>query len=190
MRIAYLGWGSLVWDPRGLPCKEWQVGGPTLPVDFRRISGQDRGEPYLSLIIAPTATTSTVRFAEAVATELPVARRDLMKREGTEDPDNVGAISATDAKGTDPVSEVIRAWTRTTGFDAAIWTTLGERWFKPPSRFGATFTEEQAVAFLNSLSGTARANALRYIARAPREVWSPFRERLTVAFNLDRALAC
>lgn len=51
MRIAILGWGSLIWHPRDLPISgDWQPGGPVLPIEFSRIS--DNGLP------APQSTAS------------------------------------------------------------------------------------------------------------------------------------
>lgn len=35
LRIVFLGWGSLIWDPRELPViGDWQSGGPVLPIEF------------------------------------------------------------------------------------------------------------------------------------------------------------
>lgn len=49
MKIAILGWGSLIWDPRALRTvgKKWSDGGPTLKIEFSRISSDDR----LTLVI-------------------------------------------------------------------------------------------------------------------------------------------
>lgn len=50
MKIAILGWGSLIWDKRNLRLAgEWQVGGPVLPIEFSRVSGYGR----LTLVIDP-----------------------------------------------------------------------------------------------------------------------------------------
>jgi hypothetical protein len=43
MRIACVGWGSLVWDPRDLPVKgAWRPDGPRLPIEFARQSDNGR----------------------------------------------------------------------------------------------------------------------------------------------------
>ncbi|MDU1189996.1 MAG: hypothetical protein E6990_18890 [Enterobacter sp.] len=43
MKIACLGWGSLIWKSGALPVAgEWQTDGPSLPVEFCRVS--DGGE--------------------------------------------------------------------------------------------------------------------------------------------------
>ena len=57
MRIAVLGWGSLVWDPDGsygantaiAPGATWSASGPMMPVEFARISKDGR----LTLVVLP-----------------------------------------------------------------------------------------------------------------------------------------
>jgi hypothetical protein len=42
-RIAILGWGSLIWEPRELETiGGWQMGGPVLPIEFSRVSNDGR----------------------------------------------------------------------------------------------------------------------------------------------------
>lgn len=52
MKIAILGWGSLIWDPRALKTigKKWSDNGPTIKIEFSRISSDDR----LTLVIDET----------------------------------------------------------------------------------------------------------------------------------------
>lgn len=39
MKIVVLGWGSLIWNPGDLKINsEWQKDGPTLPIEFARVS--------------------------------------------------------------------------------------------------------------------------------------------------------
>jgi hypothetical protein len=48
--IAVIGWGSLIWCPGILRTKSrWHSDGPALPIEFARISGDNR----LSLVIHP-----------------------------------------------------------------------------------------------------------------------------------------
>jgi 1-acyl-sn-glycerol-3-phosphate acyltransferase len=51
MRIAVLGWGSLIWSPGNLKIdREWHEDGPFLPIEFARVSQDGR----LTLVLFPT----------------------------------------------------------------------------------------------------------------------------------------
>ena len=51
MKIAILGWGSLIWNQNGLPVKgQWKKNGPVLPIEFSRVSRDGR----LTLVIDET----------------------------------------------------------------------------------------------------------------------------------------
>jgi hypothetical protein len=42
MKIAILGWGSLLWDPADLQlATPFEPGGPSLPIEFCRVSKND-----------------------------------------------------------------------------------------------------------------------------------------------------
>lgn len=66
MRIAILGWGSLIWNPNGLPIRgDWQRGGPVLPIEFSRISSDER----LTLVIdEQNGINVTTRYALSART--------------------------------------------------------------------------------------------------------------------------
>src|SRR5262245_36429307 len=81
MSIVILGWGSLIWDPRELPREGvWEQGGPTLRVEFSRVSRDAR----LTLVIDESAGAEVVtRFVRSPRTLIVDAIDDLAKREGT-----------------------------------------------------------------------------------------------------------
>lgn len=48
MKIAIVGWGYLIWDPRGMDLEpEWHADGPLLPVEFARFSSGSALTPVL-----------------------------------------------------------------------------------------------------------------------------------------------
>lgn len=82
MKIAILGWGSLIWDKRTLRLAgDWQTGGPVLPIEFSRVSGDGR----LTLVIDPLhGVPVTTRFAPSAFTNLNDAIKYRLGRD-TED---------------------------------------------------------------------------------------------------------
>src|SRR5258708_7466876 len=156
MKIAILGWGSLIWDPRELGlATSWQAGGPVLPLEFSRISADGR----LTLAIderngAPVPT----RYALSSLTALDMAIADLQKREGVPNANRIGFIDLkADQQNirslTKQWSDVLRAWAEQMNFDAVIWTALGSNFFE---RALKAFSSDAALHYLNNLSEPAK----------------------------------
>ena len=62
MKIAILGWGSLIWQPKDLKFDAnigWKEKGPILPIEFARISKDGR----LTLVITKDAKEVKTYFA-------------------------------------------------------------------------------------------------------------------------------
>jgi hypothetical protein len=174
MRIAILGWGSLVWDRRELCLmQDFQLGGPILPLEFSRKSLDGR----LTLVIDQEngRPPSPTRFAMSSFEDLDDAICDLQHREGTA-AENIGFMRVSGgwrASRSDIANRAIAAWLadhRAT-VDAVIWTNLG-----PSSNF--SFTSEAAEHYLGSLKGVCRQKALEYLTRAPDEVKTPLRDQM------------
>lgn len=94
MKIACLGWGSLIWKSGALPVAgEWQTDGPSLPVEFCRVS--DGGE--LATAICMNAPAVPVLWAWLEATTLSVACRALREREAIPEDrcDGIGSLLIT-----------------------------------------------------------------------------------------------
>jgi hypothetical protein len=79
MIVACLGWGSLVWNPGGLPISSaWRSDGPTIPVEFARQSDNGR----ITLVITDAAPEVTVLWATLAAGDIEKAKAELALREG------------------------------------------------------------------------------------------------------------
>ena len=82
MKIAILGWGSLIWLPKDLKFDTnsgWKENGPVLPIEFARISQDGR----LTLVITPNGTEVTTLYSVSSFDSLNLAVLNLKKREGT-----------------------------------------------------------------------------------------------------------
>lgn len=173
-RIAVLGWGSLIWNPDTLDCAgRWERGGPTLKLEFSRISGGNR----LTLVVDPDhgrdcetyyVLSGRRTIAEAIENlrtreDMPFTRRIGVARA-------FGAVKAVD----EATGRTMRTWTREKGFDATIWTDLEPNFPK----FGLAYSAPEAERWLKSLEPAQRAEAHRYIANAPPTVRTDFTDLL------------
>jgi hypothetical protein len=188
MKIAVIGWGSLIWDPCDLP-KEgtWQEDGPDLPIEFSRISRDAR----LTLVIDQTdGKTVKALYVLSPRTALDDAREDLRKREQTSD-ENIGwvdIVGKTDSYQTYPkqanVHEIIKKWCQEHRYDAAVWTALTSNFRKETDR---EFSVVAAMEYLAALPKNVRKEALRYIKNAPDCVDTPVRKETEKRFALRQA---
>ena len=86
MKIAILGWGSLLWQPKDLQFDKeigWSKNGPMLPIEFARISKDGR----LTLVITKDWTYSKATFLIGVSyhflsTRIYELEQDIKKLEG------------------------------------------------------------------------------------------------------------
>jgi hypothetical protein len=168
MKIAILGWGSLIWDQRDLPTLGvWQKGGPVLPIEFSRISSDGR----LTLVIdEKNGVPVKTRYVESGSGTLGQAIEDLRKREGTSK--SMIGVASTTINNAKAGSDSIKAWDADHKWDALIWTGLPSN-FEDIKRI--PFTVENGLTYLSSLAGEEKAKAREYIDRAPEEVITPLR---------------
>ena len=177
MKIAILAWGSLVWEIRSLKlASEWTPNGPILPIEFSRIS--DNGRLTLVIDEAHGVPVQTW-FAQSAISLLPSAIKNLMEREGIENVDRVGSYECSGGKCSPravrqhPAScSAIGTWAKSQLLDAVLWTALTPRF---QEKYDEAFSPEAAIRYLETLKGTAREDALRYIREAPKQVQTPVR---------------
>ena len=179
MKIACIGWGSLVWDPRELPVRSgWFTDGPFLPVEFCRQSGDGR----LTLVITPGKPELRTLWALMAVSNIEEALDSLQKREGIPDKNKEKYIGAWPSKRAKVACySAIGKWAKRVGIDAAVWTAL------PPkfnNKDGVAPSEDEAVKYLlEGLSHEKRRHAEEYIRRAPLQIDTDFRRRFELEFG-------
>jgi len=165
MKIAVLAWGSLYWDKRNLKILgEWKKGGVSLPVEFARISKDGR----LTLVITEEHGTSIETYwAISEHSSLNDAIENLKDRENT-NPIGIGYLDvkhqAMCSRLSRKLIKKISIWAESKGVDAVIWTDLKSN-FK--EKYREKFTIENAMSYLDSLTGKKKENAFEYIDKAP-----------------------
>jgi len=175
MRIAFLGWGSLIWNPRNLRIsEEWHTDGPFLPVEFARISNDKR----LTLVLYPSADKVQVLWTHANVHTLDEAIESLKQREDA--PENrIGFLSTTENKShcqvVPEVLDEIRSWAQGKNLDAVVWTDLPSNFAKESGR---ELNESNAVEYLSGLQGKERQAARQYIEKAPPQIMTGLRRNI------------
>lgn len=172
LRIACLGWGSLLWDPRSLPMDgPFRDDGPRLPIEFSRVARDGR----VTLVIDELAAAIPTWVVALDVGGLDAAVAALGRRErigparwtswiGAQLHTGSGGIRGDASEAT---RDAISVWLPGSGFDGVVWTALPSRC--PDGRFADPRTGE-LVDHLHALEGEARARAEEYIRRAPHTV--------------------
>jgi hypothetical protein len=183
MRIALLGWGSLIWEG-GLEFDkyhdDWQFDGPQLPLEFSRISESRLGA--LTLVIdREHGIPTTVAWCLSRRRRVEDAISDLRCREGTTVA-NIGRLDApvvphaadgvTHAK---PVVDPMTTWARSKTVDAVVWTALKSNF---SSERKCPFSVAAAISYVKTLTPEGKVKAAEYVWRAPEFVQTPVRQAL------------
>ena len=158
--IACLGWGSLIWDPRELPIQRyWFDDGPLIRVEFARKSRDGR----VTLVLHPEAQPVRSLWTLMDADNVEMARQHLGSREGIPERKWRDCIGAWPESTPDCIVR-LNDWARSKQLDAVVWTALDSN-FKAGQSL-----EDQVIEHLQSLVGSKRDEAERYIRRAPRQI--------------------
>jgi hypothetical protein len=177
MRIACLGWGSLIWDPRRLAISgEWFADGPLVPVEFARQSSDGR----VTLVIESRARPQRVLWANLTLGDLSLAVKALCNREGISG-ENCSSRIGSWKRGDAPPGNIpdISAWAETRRLEAVVWTALGPRLGK----IDRSPSCDEVIAYLSGLQGTVRERARQYVERAPSQIDTVYRRRIMAALG-------
>ena len=179
MKIACLGWGSLIWDPKSLLIRRtWFRDGPFIQVEFVRQSKDGR----LTLVICDSAKPVRSLWALMATDDINVARTSLLEREGI--PKNkidsfIGSVTSIEET-EDEFKLTVKQWLNSINLDAAIWTNL-------PPKFNGENDKvpsiEEACDYFNSIDINAKTNAENYIRRTPIQIDTEFRRKFEQEFN-------
>ncbi|TDV62621.1 hypothetical protein [Pseudomonas sp. LP_7_YM] len=169
MKIACLGWGSLIWKPGVLPvASHWFNDGPELPIEFSRVG--DGGE--LATAICLNAPACQVLWAMLATESLDEAVRALRVREQipAERSDGVGIFTINSS-----TVGLLGKWAADRQLDAVIWTAL-------PPRFddneGLIPSLDDVLAYLISLDGDTLEHAKSYMEQVPEQIDTPYRREI------------
>ena len=169
MKIACLGWGSLIWNPGNLPvASEWFSDGPALPVEFSRVG--DNGE--LATALCANAEPVPVLWSCLAAPSLEAACTALKQREAIppERDDGIGSLIIEGQP-----TGLISRWAQVHGAHAVIWTALPPRVNGVEGRIPSV---DQAIAYLASLTGEVRQHARDYLEAVPAQINTPYRQTI------------
>ncbi|MBK5214481.1 MAG: hypothetical protein JJE55_12565 [Flavobacteriaceae bacterium] len=177
MKIAILGWGSLVWNPKSLQYNTncgWQKDGPMLPLEFSRISKDFR----LTIVLEPTAQLVQSLYAISTNTTMEEAILNLAVREGSAR-NAIGYFGKSNNK-SHPESfkyiENIKEWLAIhPEIEAVIWTNLNANW-KEAGRLKSK--KQDRIEHLKALDGPTKAIAEEYIRKTPIQIATNFRKEI------------
>ena len=175
MKIACIGWGSLIWRPGGLEIQNyWFEDGPILPIEFTRISDDQR----VTLIIDQEAKPVRNLWALMTCSLLDKAKKSLEQREGVRRTELIHSIGITDET-TDTAAQIIKNWLKEKDLDFAIWTGLSYSQKTEKERPSIDFI----ISHLRNLDGSKRRNAEEYIRKAPRQIDTKYRREIEMEFG-------
>lgn len=176
MKIACLGWGSLIWDPRKLLTKgEWKLDGPKIPLEYKRQSGDGR----LTLVIDFQSDPLTTLWMAMGTDDLVEAIESLRSREKT-NVLHIGSVLSSEVS-SDPLRSVIVTWAKERNLDAVIWTNLSAKFNE--KAIGPTL--EEAVEYLKSLNGEKFDSAKEYVRKTPSQINTHYRQKFMAEFGWD-----
>jgi len=186
-RIAILGWGSLLWEggPEFDSChQDWQDDGPSLDLEFSRISSSRLGA--LTLVIdARHGAPTTVAWCLSTRSDPADAVNDLRCRErcASRHIARLDLPLAGDESASQPAAAAVARWARPHRLDVVIWTALESNFSE---KLEKPFSIGAAISYLEGLSPKAQAKAKEYLRRAPAFVRTPLRSALASERWLSR----
>lgn len=172
MKIGILGWGSLIWNPGNLKLMDkWREDGPSLPIEFARISNDGR----ITLVITESSKPVQVLWNVLDTNSLEEARNMLKEREKTPNLNRIGFINLITNEQQSKKNEVantVSNWAKKTELDSVIWTDLGVKF---QDQLGFPLNIENIKQYLGNLDQMKFSVAIEYILNTPKQIQTDYR---------------
>ena len=181
MKIAILGWGSLLWDIKpefDNYHAEWNLDGPILKLEFSRVS-QTRDNALTLVIDSKNGSPCQVAYAVSCRKDSDDVISDLRCREGTTIK-NIGFYYSDGSRTCDCDNDSLKSiaiWASHNNIDIVVWTNLSSN-FKEKSKCQEMFSVDNALKHLQQIDAKGKAKAAEYVWRAPDFINTPLREAL------------
>lgn len=177
MKIACLGWGSLIWNPKSIPISgDWFDDGPNLPIEFARESADGR----ITLVLTNVDYQVRSLWAFLSSENLDDAKKALAAREGISDENikySIGFWDEKSGKSHGLCATEIGAWAEHLNIDAVVWTNL-KCGFKGKSNRGTMPSCADILEHLQSLPSESTKVAKEYICKAPIQIDTEYRRQI------------
>lgn len=186
MKIAIIGWGSLLWDKDPFfdsKHGDWKEGGPLLPLEFSRISRSRGG------ILTPVVDT---RHGELSPTAYCLSNRedfmdtvcDLRQREGCLYKyvgwSHLGPRIVGDPCPNFEVYRQVINWQRANDIEMAVWTGLQPNFQRTTN---TRFSISAAMDYLNNLPTEMKLEFSKYVEKLPRFATTPLLEHIRTHYD-------
>mgnify|MGYP003583851873 CR=1 FL=1 len=181
MKVAILGWGSLLWDKRpefDSLHDDWKFDGPALKIEFSRVS-KTRKDALTLVLDKENGELCNVAYSFSSRKKPYDAICDLTDREGTV-MKNIGfwfSDSSCSQSRDKDVLDIIKCWALNKKIDVVIWTDLLSN-FNEKSKNKKLFSVKNAIDHLLLLDNNGRQLAKEYICNAPEFVKTPLRREI------------
>lgn len=182
MKIAILGWGSLIWNPKELnTAGEWKKDGPLLPIEFARISKDGR----LTLVIRPASKMVKTLYIDSAFSDFDAAILNLQVREECL-LSSIGYVNFNDNSHNIKripvqIKETLVKWNVSKKYDAIIWTDLGQNFKNSTSM---VYTIHNVKRYIAGLKPQQYQGVKNYIFNTPEQIKTQLRKQLTEFINL------
>jgi hypothetical protein len=179
MKIGCLGWGSLVWNPRGLPVRGlWFFDGPFLPIEFMRQSSDDR----ITLVLCDGVTPVRSLWALMSVNNPDEAKKALAEREGINEKyiSKYIGVWSEHSSSVDGSNQIIGEWTECMALDAVIWTALPPKF---DGKDGKKPSADEVISHLSSLEHEKRKRAEEYVRMTPRQIDTDYRRQIEAVLH-------